>query len=630
MGQLLGKNGASKSGKVNDSQLSNTSNLEQISDDKNDVEHTGESNHLEGEHDVLYTFKNDSIEENGTKSFSNSQICQTLDEPASENSKHEKHDSIQGLSSSNEISVENGIAEFPNETSCKSDASVSSTTTVKTDSNDSGVFTDETPVSADTSTNGATGNSLKTVDTDSNDSSVFTDKTSVCSATGGAFDNIFHSKTAKNKSEIITAKTIKLESLQDDSSSNKSHIETTEPSNLENAATVESNIDNSSENKKAEAADNSTTFEGSNQNIHITDGKTDKSKLSNTSDELKNKDLGHAEPEKIALSSKKHELTNSDQQSSSQESVESSKHDNRAKALPAYDRELEKSVSVSSSTEDEPVLELSRSDTHGDVFKEVNMELHSIQKSRSRSDMLAHQKLEKSGSRSKFLEDVKHKKKEEEKEKAKKAIIEAEEKHNRETEEQRRKEEERRMEDEARKRKETETRESSSKSSFDDLPKKMDEIFAPIREAPATAVYINPDFDPNHREIKGMSEDVRLKKSEKAKKTEEEVPKKKKNEMYSMPAKPATFQKPKPKPDPVVAEEPPASEPEVVKAPSPEPVAIKAPTPAPEIRIPTPEPVRVPITIPKSPTPIPLAPEEDNQVKFVKTICMVFCVIIIS
>jgi hypothetical protein len=383
---------------------------------------------------------------------------------------------------------------------------------------------------------------------------------------------------------------------------------------LKNAATVESNIRNSSENKKAEATDNSNTFEDSNQKNHITDGKTDKSKLSNTSDELKNKDLGHAEPEKIALSSKKHELTNSDQQSSSQESVESSKHDNRAKALPAYDRELEKSVSVSSSTEDEPVLELSRSDTHGDVFKEVNMELHSIQKSRSRSDMLAHQKLEKSGSRSKFLEDVKHKKKEEEKEKAKKAIIEAEEKHNRETEVQRRKEEERRMEDEARKRKETETRESSSKSSFDDLPKKMDEIFAPIREAPATAVYINPDFDPNHREIKGMSEDVRLKKSEKAKKTEEEVPKKKKNEMYSMPAKPATFQKPKPKPDPVVAEEPPAPEPEVVKAPTPEPVAIKVPTPAPEIRIPITEPVRVPVTIPKSPTPIPLAPEEDNQV----------------
>ena len=38
----------------------------------------------------------------------------------------------------------------------------------------------------------------------------------------------------------------------------------------------------------------------------------------------------------------------------------------------------------------------------------------------------------------------------------------------------------------------------------------MDEIFAPIRE---TSVYINPDFDPNHREIKGMSEDVRLKKA---------------------------------------------------------------------------------------------------------------------
>ena len=207
MGQLLGKNGASKSGKVNDSQLSNTgatSNLEQISDDKDDVEHTGESNHLEGEHDVPSTIKNDYIEENGIKSFSDSQIRLTLDEPASENSKHEKHDSVQGLSSSNEISLGNGTAEFPNEISCKSDASVSSTTTVKTDSNDSGVFTDETLVSTDTSTNGAAGNNLKTVETDSNDSSVFTDKTSVSSATG-ASDNNFHSETAKNESEKETA-----------------------------------------------------------------------------------------------------------------------------------------------------------------------------------------------------------------------------------------------------------------------------------------------------------------------------------------------------------------------------------------------------------------------------------------
>ena len=238
--------------------------------------------------------------------------------------------------------------------------------------------------------------------------------------------------------------------------------------------------------------------------------------------------------------------------------------------------------------------ELARSDTVGDVFKEVNKELSSIKKSRSRSDIIVHHKLEKSGSRSKFLEDVKLKKKGAEEEKAKILVLEAEEKEKKQIEEKKRKEEERQREEEDRKRKEEEALERR-KSLAEEKPKKMDEIFAPIRDAPS--VYIDPNFDPNHREIKGMSEDVRLKKSAADKTKKEEEPKKKKNEMYSMPAKPATFQKPKPKPEPVVIEEPPPKEP------TPPPLeVIKLPTPPPEIRIPTPEPVQISIPAPKSPT----------------------------
>ena len=244
--------------------------------------------------------------------------------------------------------------------------------------------------------------------------------------------------------------------------------------------------------------------------------------------------------------------------------------------------------------------EVARSDTAGDVFKEVNKELSSIKKSRSRSDIIVHHKLEKSGSRSKFLEDVKLKKRGAEEEKAKNLILEAEEKEKKQIEEKKRKEEERQREEEDRKRKEEEALERR-KSLAEEKPKKMDEIFAPIRDAPS--VYIDPNFDPNHREIKGMSEDVRLKKSAADKTKKEEEPKKKKNEMYSMPAKPATFQKPKPKPEPVVIEEPPPKEP------TPPPLeVIKVPTPQPEIRIPTPEPVQVSIPIPKSPTPRRVTP----------------------
>ena len=55
--------------------------------------------------------------------------------------------------------------------------------------------------------------------------------------------------------------------------------------------------------------------------------------------------------------------------------------------------------SLSGRSENSESEEVTRSDTSGDVFKEVNKELTSIKKSRSRSDILVHQKLEKSASR---------------------------------------------------------------------------------------------------------------------------------------------------------------------------------------------------------------------------------------
>jgi len=55
--------------------------------------------------------------------------------------------------------------------------------------------------------------------------------------------------------------------------------------------------------------------------------------------------------------------------------------------------------SLSGKSENSESESVTKSDTSGDVFKEVNKELTSIKKSRSRSDILVHQKLEKSASR---------------------------------------------------------------------------------------------------------------------------------------------------------------------------------------------------------------------------------------
>ena len=260
------------------------------------------------------------------------------------------------------------------------------------------------------------------------------------------------------------------------------------------------------------------------------------------------------------------------------------------------------------SDSNEDSVEVTRGEPHGDVFREINKELHSIQKSRSRSDILVHQKLEKSGSRSKFLDDVKHKKKEEEK--VKKAILEEQEQ--KEIEEKRKRDDgerkKREEDDEREKERERKKKEREGLDEAHTTTTKLDEIFAPMRES---AVYINPDYDPNHREIKGMSEDVRLKKASAADRPKEEKPKKKKNEMYSLPAKPAIFQKPKPKPEPAPE---PVQEPEPI--PEPEPQVTKLPTPAPEIRVPTPEPIQTSLPVratpaPKEVTPVPPAPEEE-------------------
>ena len=102
-------------------------------------------------------------------------------------------------------------------------------------------------------------------------------------------------------------------------------------------------------------------------------------------------------------------------------------------------------------------------------------------------------------------------------------------------------------------------------------PKKMDQIFGPLRQAKATkvdpefvqaeavpdpepevtsssSVFIDRDFDPNKKEVKGMSESVQLKKTAKAKKVEKppvESKSDQRSKMFANMGKPAKFQKPK-------------------------------------------------------------------------------------
>ena len=236
----------------------------------------------------------------------------------------------------------------------------------------------------------------------------------------------------------------------------------------------------------------------------------------------------------------------------------------------------------------------------GDIFKDINNEITQIQKSKSRSDIFVHNELSKSASRSRFLEQVKQKK-EEEVRKVEDARREREESQaitDAEAAEKKRKEHEREID-----RKNSIANRKINQ--FDDMPKKLDEVFGPVREAPATivsaGVYVDPDFDPGQKEISGISETVKLKKSER-KPVKQEV--KKDKPKFELPAKPAKFPK--------------ANKPKPAKEPTPPP---KEPTPPPPPRSPSPPPLKEatpPPPPPKDPTPIPPPVEEEEQVAEVR------------
>ena len=146
------------------------------------------------------------------------------------------------------------------------------------------------------------------------------------------------------------------------------------------------------------------------------------------------------------------------------------------------------------------------------------------------------------------------------------------------------------------------------------MPKKLDEVFGSIREAPvnpqpaaAVGVWMDPDFDPGQKEISGISESVKLKKSSK-KPVKPEV--KKEKIKFELPAKKVK------KPKIEVEKEPEPSPPplEIVKTPPPLPPP-KDPTPPPKVptpppKDPTPSPPKDPTPPPplKEPTPLPPPP----------------------
>ena len=217
-----------------------------------------------------------------------------------------------------------------------------------------------------------------------------------------------------------------------------------------------------------------------------------------------------------------------------------------------------------------------------DLFKEVNNEVFSIQKSLSRSSINVQNKLEKSESKSRFLDSVKQKKELEQKreEVAKLERAESQAKFEAEAKEEKKKELEKKSAAPVKK----------PINEFDDQPKKIDEIFGPMRDAPViqSSVYVDPDFDPGQKDIKGMEESVKLKKS--AKKPVKEEPKKEKFK-YEMPSKSSKF--PRPKKEQPKLKDP---TPEPPKEPTPPPPKEPTPVPEPE-REPTPE---------KEPSPPPL------------------------
>ena len=209
-----------------------------------------------------------------------------------------------------------------------------------------------------------------------------------------------------------------------------------------------------------------------------------------------------------------------------------------------------------------------------DIFRQCNSEVASIQKSQSQSRISIHNELQKSTSKSKFLDNVREKKEIERKREesvrrersASQAKIDAENMEIR----------KKRQDSESRKTSVVSPTPTAEKKPINNEPKsKLDQIFGGLRDAPAvqqapqtiavTSVYTDPDFDPGLKEVKGMTESVKLKKS--TKKPVKEEPKKEKIK-FELPAK-----KPKPKQKAKEAEPaPPPKEPE----PAPTP---KEPTP---------------------------------------------------
>ena len=233
----------------------------------------------------------------------------------------------------------------------------------------------------------------------------------------------------------------------------------------------------------------------------------------------------------------------------------------------------------------------------GDLFKEIKGHINAIERSRSKTDMRMYQELQKSRSRSKFLEEVKTKRREQslsldekEAEEQAKAKAKAEEDEKKEFERQ---EKERQMKEEEEKMKESKRKRQNP---FEDAPKKMDDIFGPLRDTEETpiispSVFIDPSFDPNKKEITGMSETVQLKKTSKGR----EEPKKEhvesklsqREKLFANMGKPAKFQKLKKPKEPTPPSDPPPKEPtssppkESTPSPPKEPTPPKEKTPEP-------------------------------------------------
>ena len=298
----------------------------------------------------------------------------------------------------------------------------------------------------------------------------------------------------------------------------------------------------------------------------------------------------------------------------------------------------------------------------GDIFKEIKGEMKAIERSRSKTDVRMQHHLQKSASKSRFLDEIRVRrsraqsahsmtfeeenkiKEDHEKEDLQKIQKEKEDDQLKEEEE-----EEKRREEEEQQRKLKEEEEEKKRKSinpYDDAPKKMDDIFGPMRgnskstvsgaskvkkkekspspppKAPTPpsytpSVYVDPDFDPNKKEISGMSESVKLKKTAKNRKepAKKDVPENKlstREKMLGNLGKPAKFPKPKPAEKP--KEPSPSPPPLEEKEPTPQPLPPEEPKePSPIVLIKEPTPVKEPTPKPKSPLPPP--PQEEELVE---------------